>query len=578
MEGNNSVILQDGNRTWLRFLNPVRIVTAWHSEDVLPALTTVESAVAKGLFAAGFIAYEAASGLDKVFRVHTQTALPLIWFGLYSGAERLTSLPSSTGIYAAGKWHPSLSESQYNSSIDRIRRYISAGDTYQVNYTIRLRATLEGSAYALFCSLVSAQQGRYSAFVDTDLHSICSVSPELFFRLEGDSIFSRPMKGTAPRGMTVEEDAINSRALQESSKNRAENVMIVDMIRNDLGRIADADSVQVTRMFDIERYPTVWQMTSTVEAKTHASFSEIVKAMFPCASITGAPKVRTMEIIHEVEPEPRGVYTGAIGYLVPNRRAMFNVAIRTVVVEKQTGSTEYGVGGGIVWDSVDKAEYEECLIKARILMDREPEFELIETILWTPGRGYLLKEKHLARILRSAEYFGFQASSEDMESDLSALADGLRDVQHKIRLLLSRDGSIRLEKNVLEDDSPRSSFRVGFASSPVSSRDRFLYHKTTYRRVYQEAKAARTDCDDVILYNERDEITESTIANIVVEIDGKRFTPPVECGLLAGVFREYLLEQGGVEQRIITRRDLHEASRIFLVNSVRQWMPAHLVQ
>jgi para-aminobenzoate synthetase/4-amino-4-deoxychorismate lyase len=579
MDSNNSVILQAEGGGWLRFANPVRIVTAWRPEEVMPALMAVEKGVEEdGLFAAGFIAYEAAPALDKAFRTHSGCGVPLVWFGLYARAQPLKDLPRPAYECRVGEWRPAVSRDQYNAAIDRIRRYIAAGDTYQVNYTIRLRSTVEGAPYALFHALVSAQQASHCAFVNTETHSICSASPELFFRLDGDRIVSRPMKGTAPRGLTCDDDEAQAKALRESEKNRAENIMIVDMVRNDVGRIAEADSVHVVRTFDVERYPTVWQMTSTVEARTPAPFAGIIKAMFPCASITGAPKVRTMEIIREIEPEPREIYTGTIGCLAPDRHAGFNVAIRTVVIDRRTGAAEYGVGGGVVWDSVGAQEYEECLTKAKVLTARDPEFELLETLLWTPQDGYFLKDKHLTRIRRTAEYFGFHLSVDDVENRLRDLAATFGAADHRVRLLVGRSGAIRLETSRLDKAAGKEPFRVALARFPVDSRDRFLYHKTTNRRVYEDARATRPDCDDVILYNERGEITESTIANVVVEVGGKRLTPPVKCGLLAGVFRAHLLETGQVEEGLVTVDDLRRASRIFMVNSVRQWVPAVLVE
>jgi len=579
MDSNNSVILQAADGGWRRFANPVRIVTARRAEEVLPALTTIEKRVeGEGLFAAGFITYEASLALDKAFKTRSESALPLVWFGLYARTEVLKGLPRPERECRVNAWRPAVSRDEYNAAIDRIRRYIAAGDTYQVNYTIRLHSAVEGSSYALFHALVTAQQASHCAFVSTDTHSICSASPELFFRLDGDRIVSRPMKGTAPRGLTSDDDETNAKALQESEKNRAENIMIVDMVRNDLGRIAETGSVQVMRTFDVERYPTLWQMTSTVEARTRAPFAEIIRALFPCASITGAPKVRTMEIIRELEPEPRGIYTGAIGCLAPERHMDFNVAIRTVVIDKQAGAAEYGVGGGVVWDSVGAMEYQECLTKAKVLTSRAPEFELIETLLWTPDEGYFLKDKHLTRIRRSVEYFGFRLSADEVEKRLCELTATFGKTDQRIRLLISQNGAIRLETSELDRGAGIKAFRVALAHAPVDSGNRFLYHKTTNRRVYEEPRAARPDCDDVILFNERGEITESTIANVVVEIGGKRLTPSVKCGLLAGVFREHLLETRVVEEAVISADDVRRASRLFLVNSVRRWVPAVLVE
>jgi len=601
MNGNNVVILQKPDGCWLLFKDPVDVLRTEDAGKVCGVLEQVEKAVEKGLSAAGFLAYEAAPAFDKALKTHKLSGVPLAWFGLYRSVTELDELPPPKGAFEVGKWQMAISESEYNNAIAQIRKYIFAGDTYQVNFTTRLRASFAGDAYALFHSLWRAQRAKNCAFVNFDDYSICSASPELFFEVDGSNVVSRPMKGTISRGLTCDDDAANAKALKESGKNRAENVMIVDMIRNDLGRVAEAGSVRVTSEFDIERYPTVLQMTSTVEATTAASVTEIMTALFPCASVTGAPKVRTMEIIAELESESRGVYCGAIGCIMPGRKARFNVAIRTVVVNRKSGSAEYGVGGGIVWESAAAEEYKECLTKASVLTAELPEFELLETMLWTPEQGYFLLDKHLCRLARSAEYFGFEFDEETVAEKLIEKSAGMNllegaapsapegfdgakpsknhDVssrQYRVRLLLSRGGKITLESTPLVDTAQKP-FRVAIAIEPVNSQNIFLYHKTTNRGVYETAKQPRPDCDDVILFNERGEVTESTIANVVVEIGGRKITPPVKCGLLAGAYREYLLDRGEIEEGIVTVAELKKADRIYLINSVRTWMKSVLI-
>jgi para-aminobenzoate synthetase/4-amino-4-deoxychorismate lyase len=366
-------------------------------------------------------------------------------------------------------------------------------------------------------------------------------------------------------------------ALHASEKNRAENVMIVDMVRNDMGRVADKGSVRVPNLFDIEKYPTLYQMTSTVTSATSASFAEIMKALFPCASITGAPKIRTMEIIRELEPDPRGIYTGCIGLLSPGRHAEFNVAIRTVWLDKTRKSAEYGVGGGIVWDSDAGNEYEECRVKTAVLTADTPDFDLIETMLWEPGSGYFLLDLHLERLRQSAEYFGFPVDLPSVRARVMLEADAHRNAAGaatpaRVRLLLSEAGEVNLDWDPLPGTPRSGPRRVTLAGSAIDRKDRFLYHKTTRRQTYDEAKQDHPHCDDVLLWNSAGEVTESTIANIVVETGGKRITPPVECGLLPGVFRQWLLDHGEIEEGIIKVEDLRKAGRIFLVNSVRKWM------
>ena len=361
------VVIQDGPR-WLTFAEPVRVVTVTGVGDVVAALREVETAVAtQALYAAGFLSYEASAAFGLA--VHSPVnGLPLLWFGLYEAPRPSRSLsPRRSAGYHLGEWQAALGQEAYHAAIKRIKTQIAAGNTYQVNYTFPLQADFQGDPWGLFSDLALAQNGGYGAYVDTGRHLVCSASPELFFRLDGDVLTAKPMKGTAVRGQTPVEDDENAAWLHQSEKNRAENVMIVDMIRNDMGRIAETGSVQVPHLFAVERYPTVLQMTSTVTAKTNAALTEIFQAMYPCASITGAPKVRTMEIIRGLEPQPRGVYTGAIGYMAPKRQAQFNVAIRTATIDRERETAVYNVGSGVVWDSDAQEEYEECLLKAKVL-------------------------------------------------------------------------------------------------------------------------------------------------------------------------------------------------------------------
>jgi len=358
--------------------------------------------------------------------------------------------------------------------------------------------------------------------------------------------------------------------------------MIVDMVRNDMGRIAVVGSVDVTRLYDVERYPTVWQMTSTVQARTHASLPELMRALFPCASITGAPKPRTMQIIAELETTPRGVYTGAIGFMAPGPRAQFNVAIRTVVLDRATGQAEYGVGGGILWDSESAAEYEECRIKAQVLTRRSPDFALLETLLWTPEDGYFLLSRHLSRLRDSAEYFGIPLDLDRVRKLLDREASRFAGRPHRMRLLVAGDGLPVCECMPWPAPGDAAHDRNGpvrlrFAREPIDAADPFMFHKTTSRAVYEAARAGVTDADDVLLWNVRGEVTETSIANIVVAVDNTLVTPPVSCGLLAGTFRAWLLERHEVEERVIMRSDLTPETRMYVVNSVRGRREARLV-
>ncbi len=378
------------------------------------------------------------------------------------------------------------------------------------------------------------------------------------------------MKGTSRRGLSSDDDLLAADRLRRSPKNRAENVMIVDMVRNDLGKVARPGSVAVSRMYDVEQYPTVWQMTSTVEARTDATVPEILTALFPPASITGAPKVRTMEIIRELEDSPRHIYTGALGWMAPGRIAQFSVAIRTLLADRSNTEAEYGVGGGIVWDSDPREEYEECLTKAAVLARRPVTFSLLETLLWTPGAGFVLLDDHLSRLRSSARYFGFAFDEAAIRGRLREATGGFVSAPHRrVRLLLTRVGEITVESASLEPLRAAGPPSVRLAVESVDIRNPFLYHKTTQRDAYDRARSRAGPCDDVILWNERHEITESCIANVVVSIDGTLFTPPVACGLLGGVARARALRSGTIRERVIRVDDVRRAERIFLTNAVR---------
>ncbi len=570
----------DGRSVWLSGRTPESVLVAESYADVLPVLSEVERATQQGLTAVGFVAYEAAHGLDRAFPQACAKS-PLAWFALYRRLEAHGAAPlPPLGCEQRIRWRPTLSERAYRCALERIRAYIEAGDVYQVNYTFRLRSEWSSEPselLTLFGQLYHAQPVPYAAYINTGAQVILSLSPELFFALEGERIITRPMKGTAPRGVGQADDLWQAQALRTCAKNRAENLMIVDMARNDLGRIARVGSVRVPRLFEAERYATLWQMTSTVEACSDAPLPEIFRALFPAASITGAPKIRATQIIRELETTPRGVYTGAIGVVAPHRRAQFNVAIRTLVYDRAEQQMEYGVGSGVVWDSDPHSEYEECLAKAQVLLRRAPEFELLETLLWRPRGGYFLLEQHLQRLLRSADYFGFSVDAGAVRAKLLEAAQGFTaSLRYRVRVRVNRRGEACVEYAPLSH-APHP-WRVALAAEPVNPRDVFLYHKTTHRAVYEQARAAHPNCDDVILWNTRGEITESTIANVAVRLDGRLYTPPVACGLLAGVYRERLLKRGWLRERVIRVDELARAEAIYLINSVRGRVRAQLIR
>lgn len=569
---NSSAVIQVDRDRWLSFARPSYVLIALTPQEVRGVFADVESLTRdRALHAVGFVAYEAAQAFG--LPVHpAPLPVPLAWFGLFDAAHPCTLADLAGGDYQLSDIQPTIDESSYRLGFNRIREHLAAGDTYQANFTFKTRARFEGNPAALFADLVDAQQGKYSAFLDLGRHVICSASPELFFRLEGMEIIARPMKGTSARGRTVGEDVAARLELVESEKQRAENVMIVDMMRNDLGRIADVGSVQVPELFVAERYPHVWQMTSTVKARSLATLADLFAALHPSASVTGAPKKNTMALLAAIEAEPRGVYTGAIGYVPPDGNATFSVAIRTAVIDRVENVVEFGVGSGIVWDSDAGAEYAECLLKGQVLGRRPEVFELLETMKWTPDGGYFLRDRHLRRLTESAEYFGFVIDPADVDRALDQIiAD--RSEPQRVRLLLSRDGQIRVETTAFV---ALGRIRAALAEAPVNSRDVLLFHKTTMRTVYERARAARPGYDEVILWNERGEATEGTTTNLVIETPEGLITPRQSSGLLAGTFREAMIDEGRIRESVITVDHLRAAGRIWLINSVHEWREATL--
>ncbi|HEY6837755.1 MAG TPA: aminodeoxychorismate synthase component I [Geobacteraceae bacterium] len=560
------------------FSGLVREIAATTPEEVVPALKELEQAVAEGYHAAGFVTYEASAGLANLPTL-PPGKLPLLWFGIFRHRTPVTAgehVREATEA-ATTDWTPSLGRDDYAAAIAAIRELIAAGATYQVNFTMRLSFRLDGDPLACYRDFCRSQQAPYCAWIDTGAFRILSASPELFFRLEGDRITTRPMKGTAARGRWLAEDEEACRALRANPKERAENLMIVDLLRNDLGMVAATGTVQAAPLFDVETFPTVHQMTSTVTArlKEGVGISDLFRALFPCGSVTGAPKRKTMEIIAGLESSPRGLYTGCIGYVSPGPEAVFSVAIRTAVIDSTTARGELGVGSGVTWDSTADDEYAECLAKASFAMAPQPEFHLIESLLLEQQEGYFLFERHLARLERSARYFGFRLDPAKARRLLCEFAATLTGTQ-KVRLLLGRDGSITLESAPVNPEETMP-LPVTFAGITVDSSDPFLYHKTTRRELYAAELARNPHCVDVIFRNERGEVTEAANSNVVAKIGGKRLTPPLASGLLPGTFREELLESGILVERTLTAEDLAEAEAIFLINSVRKWRPAALV-
>ncbi|MES2822399.1 MAG: aminodeoxychorismate synthase component I [Pseudomonadota bacterium] len=575
----NTVILKsnlDGLEGWLCFKDPVEILSTNTLAEVDQVLTDLQSRVDNGFYVAGYVSYEAASAIDPQFQVNAATDQPLCWFGVYKTYKVLGALTQNASAFAGnghsfthiGAVESSVGVDEYIDTIAEIKRQISYGNTYQVNYTLRLNAQYEGDSWSLFTALESMQNGGYAAYVDTESHAICSASPELFFTMKDGVLRTRPMKGTVKKGLNSEENARNKNWLASSAKNRAENVMIVDMIRNDIGQFAHPGSVSVDQLFSIEEYPTVYQMTSSVSARCYVKPLAAFRKMFPCASITGAPKVKTMEIIRNLECSPRGVYTGSIGFVTPDNSAQFNVAIRTAVIDKRNSSLEYGVGGGIVWDSGALDEFKECQAKSAILKNLSQPDNLLETILWAPDCGLYLLDLHMERLSRSAKALGYHFSEKYFENVISELNLQQYKNPMRVRVELWQDGELRCE--VVPLNSMVGNV-VGFAQSEHRNGSAST-HKMTRRALYHSALNAHPEFQDLILCSPDGNITESCFANVVVKIGGEFCTPPLRSGLIAGVFRKLLRDAGLLREREISRQELTAANEVYLINSVRGWM------
>ena len=577
---------QPATGRWLEFSDPVSAIVARSPSEVLPALKELQQRVdGERLYGAGCIHYPAATGLDFSLPARTERNGTLLEFSLYRSVNWLDRLPeqlpelppqavapnSSAGLTLKG-----FDVGEHGAAVESIKHYLQRGDSYQVNYTQRLAGEWPAGSAALFRRMVAAQPLSYASYLLADDRAICSVSPELFFSLQGDQIRCKPMKGTAARGRFQSEDQAAGERLLSSDKDRAENLMIVDMVRNDLGRVARTGSVKVDQLFALEKYPTVWQLTSTISAETDASLAELFAALFPCASIVGAPKRRTMEIIEELERDSRGIYTGAIGWLLPDRQAQFNVAIRTASLD-QDGHIQYGVGGGIVWDSDPAQEVQECLDKARVLADVEPlPDQLIETLRWSPDQSYWLLEEHLQRMGDSADYFSFCFNRKQVEQMLKTLIAGFRGIQQRVRIALVANGDLTIthEPLVLSEQP----VRVAVYPRPLSAGNRLRFHKTDPRPwLAAVPMASETGLEDWLFMNGRGEMTESTIANLVVKHRGKWLTPGLDSGLLPGTYRRNLIEAGVITEGSVSRSMLESADEIALINSVRGWRSAILV-
>lgn len=558
----------------LVFTKPLRILQTSLIEEIPAIMEEIETAMQQGYYVAGYMSYEAAPAFNPEMKVRTGNSMPLAWFGLFDEPAALGKEPEPS-FYKVSGWQMESSAKRYKSGIAHIKSAIEEGHTYQVNYTERLYAEFSGDARSFYRQLARNQQAGYGAYLDLGKHQILSASPELFFKVVNGKLTTKPMKGTASRGRTLAEDQEKITALLASEKEQAENLMIVDLLRNDMSRLAKKGTVHVPKLFEVETYPTVHQLTSTVEAELEdlASVFDWFKALFPCGSITGAPKISTMETIAALEQTPREVYCGAIGYFTPDKNAVFSVPIRTVVIDAEQNKARYGVGGGITWDSTTEGEYQELYAKAEVLTAQRPEFQLLESLKLENGR-YPLLPYHLERLKNSAVYFNFPGNIADVERQLKGLAEAHPTGLYKVRLLLDKQGKAAAEaQETVPIEGP---IMCELADSPMDSKNPFLFHKTTHRQVYEAYPKKSVQSFSILLWNESEEITEFTIGNVVVEKDGKFFTPPVSCGLLNGTFRQKLLDNHDIKESVIHKNDLDTFDAVFFINSIRGWLKVTL--
>jgi len=558
------------------YTNPVEVLTA-HDGDALSALlASLRQARQDGLHTAGFFGYEAGAHL-----LPGLTPAPsglLAWFGLFKDFSTISAdavasvLPDPAGIWLS-ELRPAISRADYSRAFTTVQEYIRAGDIYQANLTFPLTADYAGDPLALYAALRARARAGYGGVIWTGQTHYLSFSPELFFALKDQRITTKPMKGTAQRRIDPAADAQAAEHLRTDPKQRAENLMIVDLLRNDLSRVCAAGSVKVPELFHIESYPTVHQMTSTVTGLLHdgAGAVDVIQALFPCGSITGAPKIRAMQVVEEVEAAPRGIYCGSIGRIDDNGDAAFNVAIRTFTVCAETQSLSLGLGSGVVADSMEADEWAECLAKGDFAKIENHDFDLIETMRFEPAAGILRLEHHLDRMASSAVAFGFECDRHQLRDHLHESIFNL-DRLSKIRLMVSRHGAQAVEIRPLEDVTE---WRVGVVPLPVDAGDFRLRHKMSDRTFYDDARRGRPDCDEVVFVGTDGLLTEGSITALFVERDGKLLTPRLETGLLPSILRRELIESGKALEADLRIDDLSDG--FWVGNSLRGLIRANRV-
>lgn len=587
---------------------PRQVLVANHLDEVRPLLDAVQAAAQQGRWCVGYVRYEAAPAFDSALAAQAADG-PLAWFAVYD--EALPWPGDAPHAQVQAQWQESCPRPAFDAAMRHIQRGIADGELYQVNFTAPLAGQWRGeppadAALALFAALQRAQPGGYAAFINTGGageasemggheigqpasaggEQVLSVSPELFFDWQdgsdgdgGGQILARPMKGTAARGATPELDAAQADALRASPKERAENVMIVDLLRNDMSRIAQPFSVRVPVLFHTEALPTVWQMTSDVTAKTRpgTTLAEVFAALFPCGSVTGAPKVRAMQMIRTLEPQPRGVYCGTIGVVRPGAtgqgiRATFNVPIRTVTV--QAGALRCGIGSGITSGALPDAEWQEWRHKRQFLERASMPFDLLETLALENGQLRHAAE-HLQRLAGAAAHFGHPWDAARVSQCLRELAQAHPQGLWRVRLLLDAHGAARAEAFAMEA-SP-ATVRLQLADRPLAqAHGEFVRFKTTRRAHYDAFTPTQPGVFDTVLWNAEGEITECTRGNVAMLIDDRWVTPPLACGLLPGVGRARALREGRLIEAVVRVQDLPQVRDWAFVNSLRGWIAAQM--
>ena len=546
------------------FTQPIKELKTRDLAEVADLLAQVESYQEQGYYVVGYVSYEAAPAFEKKLAVHKLPLLGeyLLYFTVHDRVETSPIPLTYEEVDLPSNWQEVTSAADYEKAISQIHHHLRQGDTYQVNYTVQLKQDLSANPFAIYNRMVVEQEAGYNAYVEHDEMAVISMSPELFFEQNDRELTTRPMKGTTKRGLTDDEDLKEAAWLEQDPKNRSENMMIVDLLRNDMNRISEVGSEHVERLCQVEQYSTVWQMTSTIKSQLREDVDLVVifRSLFPCGSITGAPKIATMEIIKDLEPQPRGVYCGTIGLLLPNGRRIFNVAIRTIQLHK--GQAIYGVGGGITWDSTWESEYREVHQKAAVLYRKQARFKLITTGR-VSQKSLLFEDQHLERLTKASRYFAYPFDLEELRQKIEEECQACDSHQdYRLRISLSKSGEMEVSRQILAPLSP-SFCKAKLCLQEADLQTPFTYFKTTHRPHLSLGE------QEIIYHNVAGELLETSIGNLVLKIAGKLYTPPTSLGILPGIYRQHLLETGQVKEKIMTLADLNQAEAIYGCNAVR---------